>query len=100
MIWIMKHPQANLEMLGYIPSFLHEDDLRPARKQFDDAYISGWNPFKGHTMLPNGNLAYPGDPEVRLLAETKLRDEVIRFYDHAWVAIIQPDGSYEISRMD
>ncbi len=100
MIWVMKHPQATIELLGYIPSFLSENDPRPARKQFDDAYIGGWTPFKGHTMLSNGNLAYPGDPETPLLAETKLRDEVIRFYESSWVAIVQPDGSYEIARMD
>jgi hypothetical protein len=97
MIWIMKHPQATPEMLGFIPSMLSEHDPRPARAQFDSAY--GWEPFRGFTMTATG-LRYPGDPEMPLLAETKLRDETIRFYECAWVAIVQPDGRYEIARMD
>jgi len=101
MIWVAKHPQTTQEMLGYIPSFLSEDDPRPAAVQFNSNYpFGGWDPFPGFKMMANGNLLYPGDPPVELLAETKLRDEVIRFYNHAWVVIIQPDGSFEACRMD
>lgn len=102
MIWTMIHPKADPLMLGYIPQFLSECDPRPAREQFDSAYQhgGGWTPFQGFTMLHNGDLGYPGDPPVELLAETQLRNETIRFYNHSWVCIIQPDGSYEICRMD
>lgn len=97
----MKHPQATEEMLGYIPSFLSENDPRPAHEQINENYrFGGWQPFKGFRMLSNGNLQYPGDPQTRLIAETKLRDETIRFYEHSWVAIIQPDGSFEVARLD
>lgn len=103
MIWIMKHPQATIEMLGYIPSFVSDDDPRPAREQLHQNYLpgGGWRSFKGFKMLPSGNLSYPGDPETRLLAEATTRaGETIRFYEHSWVAVVQQDGSYEISRMD
>ena len=102
LIWIAKHPLAHPDMLGFLPDMLSEADPRPAREQFHENYRhgGGWKPFKGHTMLPNGDLAYPGDPDTKLLYETKLRDETIRFYAYSWVAIIQPDGSHEISRMD
>jgi hypothetical protein len=100
MIWVMKHPMATPGMLGYLPQFLSERDPRPAREQFDTNYVhGGWCPFKGFTMHDNG-LKYPGDPPMPLLAETKLRDEIVRLYQCSWVAIIQPDGSYEIARMD
>ena len=101
MIWTAKHPKADLDMLGYLPSMLNEADPRSAREQIDANYNhgGGWQPFKGHTMLANG-LAYPDDPVMPLLFETKLRDEIIRFYDCAWLAIVQPDGSYEIARVD
>ena len=97
----MKHPKANYEMLGYLPDMLSEDDPRSAREQLDANYRhgGGWSPFKGFTMTPTG-LKYPGDPPQRLLAETTLRDETIRFYDCSWVAVVAPDGSYEIARMD
>jgi len=98
----LKHPRATYDHLGLIPLFLSEFDRRPAREQFHDNYShgGGWNPFSGFTMLPSGDLRYPGDPPTRLLAEARLRDEIIRIYEHAWVAIIQPDNSFEIARLD
>ena len=99
--WTIKHPQATMEMLGFVPSFLDDSDPRPARIQFDHNYsfAGGWTPFPGFTMRSD-SLLYPGDPPLLLLAETKLRDETIRFYNASWVAIIQPDGSFEVCRMD
>jgi len=51
-------------------------------------------------MLEGHKLRYPGDPILAPLAQAKLRDELIVFYRHALVAIIQPDGSFEVSRVD
>jgi hypothetical protein len=102
MIWTFMHPHMTPEILGYIPLMISEHDPRPAREQFDANYQhgGGWQPFSGFTMLPNGNLSYPGDPPTILIAKTQLREETINFYHHSWVAIIQPDGSFEIARMD
>jgi hypothetical protein len=100
MIWYLKHPSARPDHLGFIPSFLHEGDPRPAREQINENYVSGWSPFHGITM-DEGCLRYPGDPPFPLIAESKLRDETIRLYfPGAWVAIIQPDGSYEVAKID
>ncbi len=114
MIWIRKHPQATFGMLGLIPTFFSDEDPRPAKEQADAHYGhgGGWRPFKGFTMLPNGDLQYPEDPPMQLLAEavlhsnstnpldTSTNPEWIRFYECSWVAIVQTDGSYEICRMD
>ena len=93
------HPH---DVIGFIPLMLSEDDPRPAKEQLDSGYAhgGGWRPFNGFKMLDNGNMKYPGDPETLLLAEGKFRDETIRVYEHAWVAIVQPDGSFEVCRMD
>jgi len=53
----------------------------------------------GFTMTEDA-LHYPGDPPFVLLAETRLRDEVIRVFNYAWVAVIQKDGSFEVCHMD
>lgn len=100
--FILKHPQASYEMLGFIPHFLSDADPAPAREQLDRAYAhgGGWSAFKGFTLLANGQIRYPGDPPLRLLAEAKLRDEVIRVYEHEWVLVLQPNGTFEVSRMD
>lgn len=94
-------PRVRPEHLGMIPMFLLPNDPRSAREQFDERYAhgGGWQPFKGFTMTEAG-LEYLGDPPVKLLAEGRFRDEIIRIYEYAWVAVVQPDGSYEISRMD
>jgi hypothetical protein len=103
MIWVLKHPQATPEMLGYIPQFLSEKDPRPAAEQINENYShgGGWHPAKGFTLLSDGNLrGHPSDPPYRLIATTQLRDEKIRFYESAWLAIIQPNGDMEVSRID
>ena len=101
MLWKLCHPAFTQEGLGYLPSFLSESDPRSAREQLDAGYrqFGGWRPFKGFTVTARG-LEYPNDPPQPLLAETRLRDEVVRLYKGSWVAIIQPDGSYEIAKMD
>jgi len=88
--------------LGYIPGFLSEDCEKSAKEQIDEAYQhgGGWRPFTGFTMDEQFTLHYPGDPSHKPLAVGKLRDELIFFYDHAWVAIVQPDMSFEIARID
>lgn len=103
MIWIPKHPLCDRDMLGHLPDMWSDEDPRCAVEQADMNYAhgGGWSPFKGFTMSADGSsLSYPGDPDMILLAETHLRDETIRFYQSSWIAIIQPDGSYEICRMD
>jgi hypothetical protein len=93
-----------LDMVGFIPSFLDEDDPRPAREQLDAHYGhgGGWRPMQGWDYnFHNRTLRYPGDPEMGPIAEMWLRKEMILVYPHAWVAIVQPDGvSVEIARMD
>lgn len=96
------HPRAQ-DMLGIIPEFLSESDPRPAREQIHEAYAhgGGWHDFKGFSMNPNTYaIKYPGDPAYQPAAIGNLRDEIIVVYPHAWVAIIQADGTYSIARID
>lgn len=99
MKWTLLHPKATPAHLGYIPGFLKEEDPRPAAEQFRERYVGGWHPFAGFKMTGEG-LEYPGDPPMPAVAALKFRDEWIYLYAHAWVAIVQPDGTYEVSRMD
>lgn len=95
------HPRATLAHLGYIPSFLSENDPRPAREQIIDNYVGGWLSFKGFVLQSDGlTLKYPGDPALLPLWQAELRDETIVVYQHAWVMIKQKDGSFEVARLD
>lgn len=89
--------------LGWIPSFLSEDDPRPAHEQFDERYIGGWNP-----MLPGKfkmdqdlRLYYPGDPPMVPVASAMCHSERIIVYPHGWVAILTSNGrDFSVARMD
>ncbi len=102
MEWQLKRPGMRPEALGFIPTFLQDDDPRPAKDQFHERYAhgGGWDSFVGFKMLPDGSLQYPGDPPYPVIAETRLRDEIVRVYPSAWVSITQADGSYEVCRID
>lgn len=90
-------------MLGFLPGFLDERDPASAKDQFDKNYQhgGGWQSFDGFVFDPvKHTLKYPGDLPYIPLARMMLRDETIYFYNHAWVAIVQPDGSFDVARMD
>jgi hypothetical protein len=103
MKWTMLDPRMTLDRLGYIPDFLSEDDPEPAAKQIDKNYThgGGWESFKHHRMNPKTYaIKYPGDPALRPLASAWLRNELILYYQGSWVAIVQPDGAWDIARVD
>jgi hypothetical protein len=96
-------PVRNLvDVVGFIPMWLDVSDLRPAAKQLNDHYAhgGGWRPFKGFELVRENCLKYPGDPMHRPLARIKFRDEEIFIYESGWVMIKQPDGTFEVCRMD
>lgn len=101
--WKMLHPNCTLDALGYVPSFLNAADERPAREQIDSNYQhgGGWNSINGFAFEPEtGKMQYPGDPALMPIAETKLRDERIFMYQHGLCSIVQPDGRFEVARID
>lgn len=96
------HPRATQDMLGYLPRFLDARDPESAVTQLNANYQhgGGWRPFQGFTLNADDSIKYPGDPAIPPLAKAQLREETIIIYPHAWVAVIQPDRSFEICRMD
>jgi hypothetical protein len=99
--WEMLHPQATMEHLGYIPDFISDRDPRSAVEQFHSNYaFGGWHEFKGFRLLDNNGLAYPGDPVQMPIAKTQLRHETIFFYPSSWVAVVQPDRTFSVARLD
>lgn len=86
---------------GFIPTFLLHNDPRGVREQFNERYVSGWRPFKGFTLNPETYaLSYEGDPDMNVIATMTFCDELIHIYPHAWVVVMQKDGSWEVCRMD
>jgi hypothetical protein len=90
-----------VDVLGLLPRFLDDDDPRPAKEQIAEYYIGGWRPLKGFTLdRETKALTYSGDPPMLPLVEAKLRDEAIIVYRYGWTLIGQPDGSFEVARLD
>lgn len=89
--------------VGLIPFFIQQSDPRPAAAQFNERYAhgGGWMPMDGWTLDPDTHaITYPGDGPLEPIDAFELRDETIAIYEDAWVAIVQKDGSFEVSRMD
>lgn len=102
MMWITNGVNG-LHALGDIPSLLDDGDPRPAREQFDENYNfgGGWVPLADAKVdARTGVMTYPDDPPYLPMAAANLRDERIIVYTHGIVAIVQPDGSAEVSRID
>jgi hypothetical protein len=93
---------VSVEALGLIPSFLDQNDPRLAKEQFDANYQhgGGWFKYDGFEMDKDHTLLGKGDPPLKPIATMWFRDERIFLYRHAWVAIVQPDETFEVARMD
>jgi hypothetical protein len=113
MFWTPLNPKVTPEHLGYIPSFLDEEDERPAREQLDANYRhgGGWRPQQGWQLKRTQGLVpitirYPGggeepDTELKPLAFTTLHSrEVIVMFPLGYVLIMQHNGQFEVARMD
>lgn len=101
--WELLHPKMTMEHLGFLPLWLDDDDPRGAAEQLDHHYMFGGfkqHPIKGFKALKDMHLKYPGDPMLVPRAKAKLRDETVCFYDSAFVAVWQKDGSFVVARFD
>jgi hypothetical protein len=105
----MMHPvvvlidlRAHPHHVGLLPTFLDANDPRPAAEQFQERYLyGGWRPQEGFTKgRKRYELLFPGDPPLNPIAAMMLGEETIMVYQHGYVAIWQPDGSFEMCRMD
>jgi hypothetical protein len=95
--------RGHQEDLGLLPAFFDEGDPRTAKEQAAANYAhgGGWCPQDGWELSEDQMTAvYPGDPPQRALAVATLRDETLLLFPHAYVAIVQPDGAFEMARMD
>lgn len=102
--WEFLHPRMSDYYLGEVGKRMTEQSPRSAREQIKGLYpFGGWQVFPDmeHVEHLGGNvLKYPGDPPMLPIARAKLRDEVICIYEAEFWAVFQPDGTFEMSRLD
>lgn len=86
-----------------VQGWLNPADPTPAKEQIHRNYGhgGGWNSFRGFKFRPeDGALLYAGDPPQIPVARIKMRDETIYVYYSGWVNIVQPDGTFDVARID
>lgn len=90
--------------LGFLWDILIPEDERKVKDQLNDRYAhgGGYRPFKGFKLdRMTMTLHYPGDPPFKPAAMTTIGDEQVFFYPSgAWLLILQPNGDYEVTRVD
>ena len=101
---------TNPDIAGLLPFIFLNSDPASAKEQIAARYVhgGGWWPFEGFTYDPDMHtLRPPGEPPRRELSRTLLHlgdpdlpTELLILFQDSWVAIVQPDGTYEVCRMD
>jgi hypothetical protein len=100
---IMFDKTTQPEDWGLVLTMLDTEDPRTAKEQLDAGYQhgGGWRHQDGFVHdAHTGSMAFPGDPPFEPRAAIRLRKELIVLYPYGYIAIIQPDHSFEICRMD
>lgn len=106
--WHIK-PGYSDDILGLLPMIIRSSDPNSVEEQINTRYShgGGWMPFKGFELV-NGNyhspkdlqIVYPEDPIYSSRAWTRVREELVVLFPHAWVMVMQPDNSFAMCRMD
>jgi hypothetical protein len=100
---------------GFLPGFFDESDSRPAKEQLHENFQHGGGfmsmpgfsleradiPYEeGDALLIYDKGSEDEEPPLEELGRAKLRDETLIFFNYSWLAIVQPDGSFEVTRVD
>ena len=100
-VTVVLDKNATPNEIGFIPSFLDENDQRSAREQLDANYQHGGGFCPLEKYKRDGlTLLYPGDPPMKPLAMCLMRNEMVLIYQFGFVAIMQPGGEFVVARMD
>ena len=103
-VWVQLDPRFPASGLGFLWDILIPDDQRPVREQLDDRYAhgGGYRPFKGFTLDRRSmTLRYPGDPPFKPAAMALFGQEQVYFYPQgSWLLILQPNGDFDVTRVD
>lgn len=100
--WTFYRPDA-AEWIGAIPLIINSAYDEPVAEQIAIGYAhgGGWMPFEGFVFSPEAmTITYPDDPPYEAVAEVTIRGERVIVYPHAWVMVLQQDGTFQVTKMD
>ena len=104
MSWELLYPGMRRDFVDGLPDFDDQsDDAESAREQLDRVYCDeggAWHPTSGFDIKSGNELYRDGKFYSNPIAQAWLRHELILLYESDWVAVVQPDGSFEVARLD
>ena len=108
--------KGDIEVAGFIPHWLNEEDPDGAVEQLHKNYGhgGGWRDTEGWSLLVGVKqnapkvdvtesmywLDYEGDPLMPMRACGLMREELVIVFDHGYVAVVQSDFNFRVARMD
>jgi hypothetical protein len=103
-VWTAIDKAFHPSWLGFLPDILLAEDKRPVKAQLEDRYAhgGGFRPIAGMklnrmTMI----MHFPGDPPYVPAAWTQIGEEKVYYYPLcSLLLILQPDHSWEVTRVD
>jgi hypothetical protein len=103
-VWVGLDRRFRPDHLGWLVDILTSDDKRPIKEQLEDRYAhgGGFRPIKGFKMNPKTLIMrFPGDRPFKPAAATTINHEKVVFYPYcSLLAIIQPNGDFDVTRVD
>jgi hypothetical protein len=91
--------------MGAVPWFFDDEDPRPAAEQLNERYAHGggfrpWGKEKWKLDAKALTIKWPGEKAMKPRAKATLHTDTLVFYDHAILAIIHEDGTFDVTRVD
>ena len=96
-------PNAIMEAAGLLPHWLNEGVSKgePAKDALISRYQFYMGPMTGGEIIANGSYRFPDDPDLYPIVKADLTEEVVYFYQHAIVGIVnKTTGEQFVTRMD
>lgn len=108
-IWHIQEQRFSPKMLGFLPDLI--SNLYPGNvaEQLERNYAHGGGyrdltklePGKWTFNKRNKTLRYRGESDIfNPLASVQIKDEMVYFYKYSLLAIVKPDGSFAVTRVD
>jgi hypothetical protein len=96
---------TNAHLTGDLQYMLDDEDPAPAVEQFNQRSAAGWRSRRSRWTNDGAGEAitsrtFSRNERLTPIARARLRDETILLYPMSWVLIEQPNGEWDIARMD
>lgn len=99
---------THMEEAGFLPEILLTSDPRPVSEQLNDRYAHGGGYQVSGSPIAwaldrsaeFATLTYPRDPPMLELSRATINNELCILFDSSFMAIVQPDSSFAVVRVD